>query len=163
MKALALSTLLLPLLSTLSLLPSTATAQQGVCLTRSIIYGVPRTWFLYISNYTALSSQPGFDNFVLDPALTVTEEQVNYLDGSASGIPPRGPYATSKKDFIAKVKKGLQFPYREYVGEITYSLEQLEADEYECDALTAGFTATAQTVKTKGRHVDSEDSLCEIW
>jgi hypothetical protein len=124
-------------------------SQKGVCLPRSTTFGVPRTWFLYISNYTALSSQPGWTDDVLDPALTVLEEQVNYLDGPGSGIPARGPYATSKTDFLQKIKKGLQFPYREHVGEITYSLEITEADETACNSVTTGFTATAKTIKRR--------------
>ncbi len=154
MKLLTVPTVLFPLLITLSLLPTPITAQSGVCLPHSIIYGVPRTFLLYLSNYTALSTQPGWNNAVLDPSLTVTDETVNYLDGPGSGIPAHGPYATSKQDFIKKVKKGLQFPYREYVGEITWTLcGPLQADETECDSITAGFTGTAQPMKVKGRYV----------
>jgi hypothetical protein len=154
MKLLSIPSLLLPLLTTLCLLTIPIIAQSGVCLPRSIIYGVPRTFLLYLSNYTALSTQPGWNNAVPDPAFTVTDETVNYLDGPGSGIPAHRPYAASKQDFIKKVKRGLQFPYREYVGEITWALSgPLEADKTDCDSITAGFTGTAQTVKVKGRYV----------
>jgi hypothetical protein len=148
MKTLKVSPLfvLLPLFGFYS---SLVLSQQDNCLPRVVVYGVFNDWLLgFISNHTYFSSVPGWTDDTLDPALVVTEAQVNYLDGPSSGLPAHGPYATSKKDFLQKVEKGLQFPYRDYVGEIKYSSDTIFRDDVSCDRLAYGFTATAQTIKT---------------
>jgi hypothetical protein len=143
---------LLPLIYIFSSFSSLVLSQEDICLPHYVIYGVFNDWVLgYISNHTYFSSLPGWTDDTLDPALVVTEEQVNFLNGPSSGLPAHGPYATSKEDFIQKVEKGLQFPYRDYVGEITYSSDTIFADDKSCDRLAYGFTATAQTIK--GRYV----------
>jgi hypothetical protein len=112
---------------------------------RYAVYGVPASWETYISNYTHFSSQPGWTpDDTLDPALVVTDEPLNYLNA----LPAQGPFATSRDDFIRKVEKGLQFPYRDYVGQIKYSYYPA-ADDQPCEHLWIWFTATAKTIKTR--------------
>src|ERR1700722_1833917 len=142
---------LLPLIHIFGFHSSLVLAQiNDTCLPRAVVYGVFNDWLQgFISNYSYFSSLPGWTDDTLDPALVVTEEQVNYLDGPSSGLPAHGPYATSKKDFLQKVGKGLQFPYRDYVGEIKYSSDNIFSDDASCARLAYGFTATAQTIKKR--------------
>ena len=113
----------------------------------------PYRWATYMSSYPNSRSQPAWitdDTF--DPALVVTDEQLNYLNGPSSGLPANGPFATSRDDFIQKVEKGLQFPYRDYVGEIKYSFSPVGNNEGFCDYLDYEFSATAQTIKRRYVH-----------
>jgi hypothetical protein len=112
-------------------------------------YDFPYRWATYMSNYPNFSHQPAWiTDDTLDPALVVTDGQLNYLNG----LPANGPFATSRDDFIQKVEKGLQFPYRDYIGEIKYSFSPAGINEGFCEYLGYEFSATAQTIKRRYVH-----------